>query len=110
MSLRLFGILLGVGRCFRDEWVQRMLWRLWRWRGLRQYVRDNGGGLHLSKSAKGWKATIAYDFSGLEIDGLSIEYDFGNFKSDIDHEAGEHNLIVTYAPSNDWNIGRFQKI
>jgi hypothetical protein len=56
------------------------------------------------QSAKGWKATIAYDFSKLGVDGLSIEYDFGNFKGDIEHEANEHNLMITYAPSDNWDL------
>jgi hypothetical protein len=56
------------------------------------------------QSARGWKATIAYDFSKLGVDGLGIEYDFGNFKGDIEHEANEHNLIITYAPSDNWDL------
>ena len=55
------------------------------------------------QSAKGWKATIAYDFSELGVDGLGIEYDFGNFKGDIEHEANEQNLMITYAPSDTWH-------
>ena len=56
------------------------------------------------QSAKGWKATIGYDLSEIGIDGLSAEYDYGNFKGDIEHEANEHNLIIAYAPSDDWDL------
>ena len=56
------------------------------------------------QSAKSWKATVAYDFSELGIDGLSVEYDFGNFKGDIEHEANEHNLMIAYAPSDSWDM------
>lgn len=56
------------------------------------------------QSAKGWKAAIGYDFSQMGIEGLSIEYDYGNFKGDIEHEADEHNLMIVYAPSDTWDL------
>ena len=56
------------------------------------------------QNTKGWKATIAYDLSEIGIDGLSIEYDYGNFKGDIEHEANEHNLMIAYAPSETWDL------
>jgi hypothetical protein len=58
----------------------------------------------LHQDAKGWKAAIAYDFTELGLDGLSIEYDYGNFKGDVEHEANEHNLMLAYTPSDDWDL------
>ena len=43
-------------------------------------------------------------FETLGVDGLSITYDYGHFKGDREYEANEHNLILTYAPSQRWDI------
>jgi len=56
------------------------------------------------QGAKGWKAAFGYDLSEVGIDGLSVEYDYGSFKGDIEHEAREQNLMITYAPSDSWDL------
>lgn len=56
------------------------------------------------QSATAWKLSLSYDLSNLGFDNLCISYDYGDYKGDVKHEASEHNLIVTYEPSDDWNI------
>jgi hypothetical protein len=56
------------------------------------------------QDAKAWKFTLGYDLSTVGIDGLSLEYDYGDFKGDVAHEAREHNFILSYAPSDKWDI------
>jgi hypothetical protein len=56
------------------------------------------------QDAKAWKFTLGYDFSEAGMQGLSLEYDYGDFKGDVAHEAEEHNLILAYAPSDSWDL------
>jgi len=58
----------------------------------------------LHQDAKAWKFTLGYDFSEMGMEGLGLEYDYGDFKGDVAHEAKEHNLILTYAPADSWNF------
>ena len=56
------------------------------------------------QNATAWKGTLMYDLSDAGINGLTLEYDFGHFRGDSHHKAKEHNFILTYAPTERWNI------
>jgi len=62
------------------------------------------GVLSIHHDARGWKGSVSYDFSTLGIAGLNAEYDYGHFQSDARHKADEHNFILTYAPSEQWDL------
>jgi len=61
------------------------------------------GTFTISQSGRGFKVGVAYDFSQLGVNDLSLSYDYGNFKGDIIHEANEQNLVLSYANSSTWN-------
>ncbi len=58
----------------------------------------------LHQSTTGWKGTISYDLSQIGVDDLSLTYDYGIFRGDVLHEAKEHNLILSYTSSDNFDI------
>ena len=62
------------------------------------------GVLSIYHNAEGWKGSLTYDLSSLGIAGLTGEYDYGHFQSDAHHKANEHNFVVHYTPSNQWDL------
>lgn len=56
------------------------------------------------QNATAWKGSIAYDLSTIGVDNLSISYDYGSYEGEIEHKANEQNLILTYTPSDNWNL------
>jgi len=58
----------------------------------------------LYHDGEGWKGSFSYDLSHHGFDGLAIGYDYGHFKGDVYHEADEHNFILHYTPSNQWDL------
>lgn len=82
-----------------------------------EYITGFGGGvgfvnmyemtatvLSILHSTTAWKVSVAYDFSSLGAEGLSIEYDFADFDAGKNFEAREQNFIFTYAPSEEWDF------
>lgn len=58
----------------------------------------------ISQSGDAWKAAATYDFSEVGISGLTLGYDYGEFKGDKHGKAKEQDLVLAYAPSDDWDI------
>ena len=61
------------------------------------------GTFSISQSGEGYKVGVAYDFSQLGVNGLSLSYNYGNFKGDIIHKAHEQNFVLAYAHSSNWD-------
>jgi len=51
-----------------------------------------------------YKTTIGYDFSHVGFDGLSMSFDYGDFKGDNNHEAKEYNFTLAYESNTNWDI------
>ena len=62
------------------------------------------GTFSISQSGRGFKVGVAYDFSQLGVNDLSLSYDYGNFKGDLLHEANEQNIVLSYASTNNWDV------
>ncbi|MEA3455777.1 MAG: OprD family outer membrane porin [Campylobacterota bacterium] len=62
------------------------------------------GTFTLSQSADSWKIAAVYDFSELGISGLTVGYDYGKLKGDKYGEIEEQDLVIAYAPSDEWDI------
>ena len=56
------------------------------------------------QSATAWKLSIAYDLANIGLKHTAISYDYGHYRGTVEYETSEHNLMVTYEPSDDWNL------
>ncbi len=69
------------------------------------------GTMEINHDVEAWELIIAYDFSAMGVEGLSVEYDYGMFDGDHqhlgvgekDHEVTEQDIIISYAPSESWD-------
>ena len=57
-----------------------------------------------SQGIDAWKAMAGYDFSDIGAKGLAFEYHYGSFIGDNYGKIIEQNLILAYAPSDEWDI------
>ena len=56
------------------------------------------------QSATAWKLSVAYDLANIGLKHTVISYDYGHYRGTVEYETSEHNLIITYEPSDDWNL------
>lgn len=61
------------------------------------------GALSLAQDVVAWKYTLSYDLAVAGVDGLSLEYSYGDYDGKAHSGVHEHNMVVAYASTENWD-------
>ncbi len=113
IGARLYGGLLGL---HSGGWTIGMAYDDVRVNSGKEYFGGFGGGaafvnmddttagaLSLAQDVVAWKYTLSYDLTVAGVDGLSLAYSYGDYDGKAHSGVHEHNMVVAYAPTDDWD-------